>query len=361
MVAKNEVVGVAVDALQQPTYPVILFEEFFMKSSSFRCSRTGLVAVATLAMFTLLPHAAAQTDAYPSRPITLVAPTAPGSTTDLIARLLVPGLSRALGQPVIVENKAGVASAIGATAVAQAKPDGYTLLLAPAPALAVNQWLYKKLSYQPDKDFAPIILVGATPNVLVVHPSVTAKNLPELIALAKAKPGEITYASGGNGTTHHLCGELLRTSAGINITHVPYKSPAPALQDVLAGRVTMMCENLSNALAHVRAGTLRAIALTAKQRHPLAPEISTSLESGLPELDVGVWFGFVAPVGTPPAIIKRLNSEIATALREPGVAQRLDAVGVNLLADSPENFARFITSESTKWRKVVESSGAQID
>ena len=332
-----------------------------MKSSSYCSSRVGLAAVASFAMFTLSPHAAAQTDAYPSRPITIVAPTAPGSTTDLIARLLVPGLTRSLGVPVIVENKAGVASAIGATAVAQAKPDGYTLLLAPTPALAVNQWLYKKLSYQPEKDFTPIILVGATPNVLVVHPSVAAKNMPELIALAKAKPGEITYASGGNGTTHHLCGELLRSSAGINITHVPFKSPAPALQDVLAGRVTMMCDNISNALVHVRAGSLRAIALTAKKRHPLAPEISTSLESGLPELDVGAWFGFVAPVGTAPAIIKRLNSEIALALREPSVAQRLEGAGVNVLADSPESFARLITTESAKWRKVVESSGAQID
>jgi tripartite-type tricarboxylate transporter receptor subunit TctC len=320
-----------------------------------------LIATAAVSLLAASTQVFAQTEPYPSRPITIVAPTAPGSTTDLIARLLVPGLSRALGVPVIVENKAGVASAIGATAVAQSRPDGYTLLLAPAPALAVNQWLYKKLSYQPEKDFTPVILVGATPNLLVVHPSVAAKNLPELIALAKAKPGEITYASGGNGTTHHLCGELLRSSAAISITHVPYKSPAPALQDVLAGRVSMMCENLSNALVHVRAGTLRPIALTAGKRHALAPEIGTSREAGLPELDVGVWFGFVAPVGTPPAIVKRLNAEIAAALREPSVAQRLDAVGVNVLADSPESFGRFIATESARWRKVVESSGAQID
>lgn len=332
-----------------------------MNSSHRFPQRTGLMVAAALVLFVASPHVYAQSEPYPSRPITIVVPTAPGGTTDLIARLLVPVLSRSLGVPVIVENKAGVASAIGATAVAQAKPDGYTLLLAPAPALAVNQWLYKKLPYQPDKDFTPVILVGATPNLLVVHPSVVAKNLPELIALAKAKPNDITYASGGNGTTHHLCGELLRTSAAISITHVPYKSPAPALQDVLAGRVTMMCENLSNALVHVRAGTLRAIALTASKRHALAPEISTSREAGLPELDVGVWFGFVAPVGTPPAIVKRLNSEISAALREPSVAQRLDAVGVTVLAESPDSFGRFIAAESARWRKVVESSGAQVD
>jgi tripartite-type tricarboxylate transporter receptor subunit TctC len=304
---------------------------------------------------------AGQTDAYPARPITLVAPTAPGSTTDLIARLLAPVLSRSMGVPVIVENKAGVASAIGASAVAQAKPDGYTLLLAPAPALVINQWLYKKLAYNPEKDFVPIIAAASTPNLLVVHPSVPAKNLSELIALAKAKPGEITYASGGNGTSHHLCGEMLRTSASISITHVPYKSPAPALQDVLAGRVSMMCENLSNALTHVRAGTLRPIALTALQRHPQAADIATAHQSGLPDFVVGVWFGFVAPAGTSQAIIKRLNTEIAQAMREPSVVQRLESLGMETLADSPEHFARFIAAESIKWRKVVETSGAQID
>jgi tripartite-type tricarboxylate transporter receptor subunit TctC len=270
-------------------------------------------------------------------------------------------LSQSLGVAVIVENKAGAASAIGAAAVAQSKPDGYTLLLAPTPALSVNQWLYKKLTYNPEKDFVPIIAAASTPNLLLVHPSVPVKNLTELIALAKAKPNDLTYASGGNGTTHHLCGELLKSRASITLTHIPYKSPAPALQDVLAGRVSMMCENFSNALVHVRAGTLRPIALTARQRQPQAPDIATAHESGLPDFEVGVWFGFVAPVGTSAAIVARLNSEIAKALREPAVAQRLDSLGLTVLADTPERFARFIEVESAKWRKVVEISGAQID
>ncbi len=292
----------------------------------------------------------AQTDAYPNRPITLIAPTAPGGNADLIARLLAPILSKNIGVSVVVENKAGAASAIGATLVARAQPDGYTLLLAPTPALTVNQWLYKKLTYNPEKDFSPIIAVASTPNVLVVHPSVPVKNLAELIALAKAKPGDLTYASGGSGTTAHLCGEMLKTGAAISLTHVPYKSPAPALQDVLAGRVSLMCENLSSALA-----------ITNAKRNPLAPEIPTAQESGVSDFAIGVWFGFVAPTGTSTAIIKRLNTEFALALRDPHVAQRLESLGLESLADSPESFARFVASESVKWRKVVESSGAQID
>ncbi len=323
--------------------------------------RKLLMVLAAFAALAAPLAVTAQTDSFPARPITIVAPTAPGSSTDLIARLVGGAISKSMGVPVVVENKAGVAIAIGAKAVAQAKPDGYTLLLAPTPALAINQWLYKKLSYNPEKDFVPIIAAASTPNVPVVHPSVPVKNLAELLALAKAKPNDITYASGGNGTSHHLCGELLKMNASVSLTHVPYKSPAPTLQDVLAGRVSMMCENLSSALPHVRSGALRAIALTARQRHAMAPEIATAHESGLPDFEVGVWFGFVAPVGTPPTVIKRLNVEITQALRDPAVAQRLDAVGLAVLADSPESFARFITAESAKWRKVVEVSGAQID
>jgi tripartite-type tricarboxylate transporter receptor subunit TctC len=326
-----------------------------------RKSTLQTLALATLTALATVSPALAQSDTYPSRTISIVAPTAPGSTTDLLARLIAPLMSRAMGVPVIVDNKVGAASNIGAAAVAQAKPDGYTLLLTPPPPMAINQWLYKKLSYNPDKDFVPVIALASTPNVLVVHPSVPAHTMAELIALAKVKPNDITYASGGNGTTPHLCVELLKQSASISITHVPYKSPAPALQDVLAGRVSMMCENLSNALVHVRSGGLRAIAITASQRNSLAPEIATAHESGLPGFAVGAWFGMVAPAGTPAAVIKRLNTEISLALRDPSVAERLQATGLSVFADTPESFGRFIATESTKWRKVVETSGAQID
>ena len=330
-----------------------------------RCNPRDLLCAATAATvftsLTTLPAAQAQTSAFPIRPITIVAPTAPGSTTDLISRLLTPALQRTLGVPVIVENKVGAASAIGASAVAQAAPDGHTLLMAPPPVLSINQWLYRKLTYNPDKDFTPVIAVAATPNILVVHPSVSAQTLVELIALAKARPGQLTFASGGSGTTHHLCGELLKLSAGVSLTHVPYKSPAPALQDVIAGRVQLMCDNLSNAIPFLKTGQLRAIALTAKKRHPLAPDVPTTLEAGLPELEVGVWFGVVAPTGTPRPVIERLNAEITKALREPALIERFESIGLAILADTPESFGRLIVAESAKWRRVIELTGAQVD
>ena len=330
-----------------------------------RCNPRDLLCAATAATvftsLTTLPAAQAQSPAFPIRPITIVAPTAPGSNTDLIPRLLAPALQRTLGVPVIVENKVGAASAIGASVVAQAAPDGHTLLMAPPPVLSINQWLYRKLTYNPDKDFTPVIAVAATPNILVVHPSVSAQTLVELIALAKARPGQLTFASGGSGTTHHLCGELLKLSAGVSLTHVPYKSPAPALQDVIAGRVQLMCDNLSNAIPFLKTGQLRAIALTAKKRHPLAPDVPTTLEAGLPGLEVGVWFGVVAPTGTPRPVIERLNAEITKALREPALVERFESLGLTILADTPESFGRLIAAESAKWRRVIELTGAQVD
>jgi len=194
-----------------------------------------------------------------------------------------------------------------------------------------------------------------------VHPSVPVKDLKELIALAKAKPNTLSFASGGSGSTSHLCGELLKTSAGIDIVHVPYKGPAPALQDLLAGLVPLMCNNFSNVISHVRAGRLRAIALTAKIRHPQAPEVPTAQESGLPEFEVGNWYGFVAPSRTPKLVIDKLHAEFVKALRSPVVAERLDNLGLTIVADSPEQFGKFIAAESAKWRKVVEVSGARVD
>jgi len=299
--------------------------------------------------------------AFPSHPITLVCPVAPGSSADLIPRALAPLMSQSMGVPVLVENRTGANTAIGAAFVAKAEPSGHVLLMAPASALAVNQWLYKELAYNPEKDFAPITSAATTPNMWVVHPSVPVKDLKELIALAKAKPNTLSFASGGSGSTSHLCGELLKTSAGIDIVHVPYKGPAPALQDLLAGLVPLMCNNFSNVISHVRAGRLRAIALTAKIRHPQAPEVPTAQESGLPEFEVGNWYGFVAPSRTPKLVIDKLHAEFVKALRSPVVAERLDNLGLTIVADSPEQFGKFIAAESAKWRKVVEVSGARVD
>ena len=299
--------------------------------------------------------------AYPSRAITVVVPFPPGGTSDVLPRMIAPLLSRSLGVPVIIDNRPGASGAIGAAIVAKAKPDGHTLLLATPPILATNQWLYKDLAYSPEKDFATITNAASTPNIIVVHPSIPAKNLKEFIALAKSKPDELSFASGGNGTTHHLCGELLKTSANIKMQHIPYKGVGPAHQDLRSGRVPIMCENFSNAIPLVRAGTLRAIALTGKTRHPQAMDIPTANESGLPGFEAGVWFGFVAPAGTPKAVIDRLNTEIGTALRANELGERIAGLGLTIIADSPESFARFVTAESARWREVIKVSGARAD
>jgi len=319
-------------------------------------------AVMAAALAAVSGPAFAQQDAFPARPITIVVPFPPGSTADLVPRALAPLVSKSMGVAVVVENqRIGATGAIGAAHVAKAEPDGHTVLMAPSPVLTVHQWLYKTPLYDPEKDFAPVINAASTPNILVVHPSVPAKNLKELIALAKAKPNSLNFASGGNGSTHHLCAELLKTSAAIEMVHVPYKGPAPALQDVIAGRVPLMCDNFSNAIPHVRAGRLRAIALTAKTRRPQAPDIPTADESGLPGFEAGVWYSFVVPAATRKPVVEKLNAAFTTALRSPAIVERLDSLGLVFVPNSPEEFRQFIAAESAKWRKVVEASGAKVD
>lgn len=238
---------------------------------------------------------------------------------------------------------------------------GHTVLMAPSAILATNQWLYKDLQYDPQKDLVPVINAAATPNMMVVHPTLAVSSLNELITLAKAIPGSLSFASGGNGTTSHLCGELLKTTAKVDLLHVPYKGPAPAMQDLLAGRVPLMCDNFSNVITHVRSGRLRPVALTALKRHPQAPEVATADESGLPGFEVSVWYGFAAQAATPKPVVQKLNGEIARALRNPQVAERLDSLGLAIVADSPEDFARFVALESDKMRKLVQASGARVD
>jgi len=302
---------------------------------------------------------AAAQDKFPTRPITLVCPFQAGGVADAISRAVAPIMSESLRTPVIVDNRPGATGAIGASYVARAKPDGHTLLIVPNSVLAINQWVYKSLPYNPETDFTPVIDVGTSPNLLVVHPSVAADTLAELIALARKKP--LSFASAGNGSPQHLCGELLNVSAGIDLVHVPYKGAAPALQDVIAGHVPLMCNALSLVLPQVRAGRLRAIALAANARHPQAPEVPTAREAGLPGFESDVWFGFVAPAATPAAIVERLNVEIARALRTPAVAAPLQANGLTIVADSPREFGALIAAESAKWRRIVERAGVKAD
>jgi tripartite-type tricarboxylate transporter receptor subunit TctC len=302
---------------------------------------------------------AAAQDRFPSRPISLVSPFQPGGMTDVVPRVLAPLLSESLRTPVIVENRPGATGAIGAAHVAKAKPDGHTLLMVSTPVLATNQWVYKDLPYNPLTDFSAVINVGTTPNLLAVHPGLPARDVAELIALAKARP--LSFASAGNGSPQHLCGELLKLSAGIDLAHIPYKGAAPAQQDVVAGQVSLICNALSVMLPPVRAGRLRAIALTAKSRHPQASDIPTAHEAGLRGFEFEVWFGFVAPSATPDPILERLNAEFGRALRAPEIAARLEALGLTVVAGSPREFDAFIAAEAAKWRGIVERAGVKAD
>jgi tripartite-type tricarboxylate transporter receptor subunit TctC len=278
----------------------------------------------------------------------------------MIPRLLAPLLTKSLGVPIVVENRPGANGSIGAARVAQAAPDGYTLLMVTTGVLAINQWIYAKPLYAPEKDFAPIINAASTPNMIVVNPAVKASTLAELVSLAKAQPGTLTFASAGNGSTSHICGEALKVLGGIDIVHVPYQGPAPALQDVLGNRVSMICDNFSNVVEQVRAGNLKAIVVTAKTRSDQLPSVPASPESGIPELEAGIWYGFVAPAATPKPIVEKLNKAFGEALRDPAVVSKLQGVGLSIVADKPEEFRDFIAKESARMETIVRQSRAQI-
>jgi tripartite-type tricarboxylate transporter receptor subunit TctC len=298
---------------------------------------------------------------FPVRTVTIVVPFPPGSSSDLIPRALAPLMSQSMGVPVIVENRPGAGGNVGAALVARGDPSGHQVLMAPSAILATNQWLYKEPGYDPQKDLAPVINAATTPNMWVAHPDTPVKTIRDVVTQAKAKPGALAFASGGNGTTSHLCGELLKTTAKVDLLHVPYKGPAPALQDVIAGRVPLMCDNFSNVITHVRSGRLKAVALTAMKRHSQAPEVPTANESGLPGFEVGVWYGFAVPAASPRPVVQKLNAEISKALRDPRVGERLEQLGLAVVADSPEHFASFVAAESEKMRKLVQASGARVD
>lgn len=322
-------------------------------------TRRSFLAAAATAL--LAPGLAYPAD-FPSRPVTLVVPFAPGGPTDAMARTLANALKGALGQNVIVENKAGAGGNLGAEAVARAERDGHTLLFGTSGPLAINVSLYRKLNYDPLKSFAPVIQIGHLPNVLVVHPSVPARSVQELVAHGRANPGKLSYASSGNGASSHLAGVLFNNTAGTDFLHVPYKGTGPALTDLLGGQVTMTFTDVLTALPHIRSGKLRALGVTTASRSSALPEVPTVAEQGLAGFDVSVFFGIVAPAGTPRAAVDRLNKAFAEVLRQPDVRQTLQGQGLEMAAAAaPEQLAGFMQSEVTKWRGVVQSSGAQID
>lgn len=299
--------------------------------------------------------------AWPSKPIRWIVPFAPGGTTDILARTIAEKLTPALGKPVIVENNPGAGGSVGATQTAKAAPDGYTIMGGTISTHAINASLYKQLPYDPVKDFVPITLIARVPNLLVVNPEVPAKSVKELIALLKANPGKYTFASSGNGTSQHLSGELFKSMAGVDMQHIPYKGSPPALQDVVGGQVTMTFDNITTAWPLAKAGKLRALAVTTAKRSPIAPDVPTLAESGLAGYEVGSWQGVFAPAGTPPDVVKRLNTEIVKIINMPDVRAKLEALGAEPVGNSSDEFATIVKSEVAKWAKVVKESGAHVD
>jgi len=322
-----------------------------------RCAALSLTA--TLAI--LAPHAAAAADAYPAKPVRFVVAFPPGGGTDIIARSIAQKLAERIAQQVVVDNRPGAGGNIGTDMVAKSAPDGYTLLMGSAGPLAINASLFGKMPFDPIKDLAPVTLAASTPNVLVVHPALRAATLKELIALAKARPGEINFASSGHGTPAHLAGELFNLMAGVKMVHVPYKGAAPALADLLGGQVQIMFSTMPPALPHVRDGKLRALAVTSAKRSPAAPELPTVDETALPGFEANTWHGVVVPAGTPGAIVARLNREIVAILHLPDVVERFSSQGAEALGSTPEEFAAYIKSETLKWAKVVRDSGAKAE
>jgi tripartite-type tricarboxylate transporter receptor subunit TctC len=321
----------------------------------------NIIIAAAVAIGAAIGAPAGASAQYPERTITIIVPFPAGSTSDLIPRLLGPLAAKTLGTSVVIENQPGANGSVGAARVAKAEPDGYTLLTVTTGVLAINQWIYAKPLYSPERDFAPILNVASTPNILVVNQSVNASTLQELVALAKAKPGSLSFASAGFGSTSHICGEALKVAGEIDLVHVPYQGPAPAIQDVLGGRVSMICDNLSNVVQYVQSGTLKPIAVTAKERSPQLPNVPTSQEAGYPDVEAGIWYGIVAPARTPKEIIDKLNGAFTKALRDPGVGAKLEGLGMKVSGQEPEAFKEFIAQESGRMKNIVTRSGARIE
>lgn len=328
--------------------------------TKFNALITGIV----VAMMTLTARAqpAGQTAAstYPNKPVKVVVPYPAGGPTDIVARVVFQQVSEATGQQFVIDNRAGAGGNIGAEAVAHAPADGYTLLVA-TTAHAINMSLFSGLRYDVVKDFAPVSLLTQGPLVLVATPSFPANNVRELIALAKAKPDTLNFASSGNGQSTHLSGELFNSMSGVKLSHVPYKGSAPALTDVISGQVPLMFDTMLSAMPFVNSGKLKALAVTSSRRSPVAPNVPTIGESGLPGYEVFAWNGLLAPAGTPKAVVARLSEELKKAMQLPQVKEKFSAQGFTATWDTPEYFGNFLQDEVEKWTKTVKASKAKID
>jgi tripartite-type tricarboxylate transporter receptor subunit TctC len=321
---------------------------------------TGIVLAAAASALLMSVNATVQAQDYPTRPVRFVVPYVPGGGVDFVGRTLAQKLSESWAHSVIVDNRPGGGTNIGSELVARSAPDGHTLLVGGVPNTA-NVALYKKLPYDVVKDFAPVSQLDTAPNVLAVHPSVPAKSVRELIALAKARRGALTYASAGIGSSNHLSGELFRTMAGVDIVHVPYKGGGAAVTDLLGGQVSMYFGTTPSTMPHVRTGKLRALGVTTAKRTPAAPDVPTIAESGLPGYEQSAWHGLLAPAGTPEAIITKLHAEVVRALRSKDVAERFAVQGIDVIGSSPAEFAAFIKQDLAKYEKLVKTAGIRID
>ncbi|HEX9461780.1 MAG TPA: tripartite tricarboxylate transporter substrate binding protein [Alphaproteobacteria bacterium] len=321
-------------------------------------TRRGVLSTGLAALF-CRPTLAA--DAYPAHPLRFIVPQPPGGGNDALARVIAQKLAEQLGQQVVVDNRGGASGMIAAQMAAKSPPDGYTLFLGQTQTLAVNPHLYSDIAYDPQRDFAPISLIASIPLVLLVHPSVPARSVTELVSLAMASPGRINFASAGNGSGAHLAGELFKLMTRTDITHVPYKGTGPALTDLLAGQVQMFFSTLPSAVPHIQAGTVRALAVTGPTRSPALPDIPTVAEAGVPGFAVALHYGILTTAGTPQPVVARLNQEIRRVLQDPTVENRLAGEGAEPLTSTPEEFAADIAAELAKWGQVVRESGAHID
>ncbi len=314
-----------------------------------------------LAAAALCVAGAAAAQAWPNRPLKMIVPFPPGGAVDILGRAISQKLSDATGQPVVVDNRAGAGGAVGSEAAAKSPNDGYTLLMGSTSTISINPALVSKPTYDPQHDFTPVSQVAFIPHLLVLSATVPASNLREFIAYARANPGKLNYGSAGNGTPHHIAGEMFKQLAGVDMVHVPYKGTGPALNDMLAGQLSFMSVEVLAALPHVRAGKLRALGIATASRSEVAPEIPTAAEAGLPGFEVTAWYGVFAPAASPPAAVQRVAAEIAKAVREADFRERLANLGATPVGSSPEEFAKFLRVENVRWANAVRASGAKLD
>ena len=332
-----------------------------MSNSLSLTRRRSLQTLAATALFALGAAPAMAQAPYPSKPITMVVPFSAGGTTDILARVVGQALSTELGQSIIIDNRPGAGGNIGGQAAARAAGDGYTLFMGTVGTHAINEALYKKMPFDPVKDFAPLTRVANVPNLLVAHPSQPFKTVKEMMTYAKANPGKLNFGSSGSGSSIHLSGELFKSMTHLDMVHVPYKGSAPAITDLLGNQIAIMFDNMPSAIQHVRSGKLRPIAVTTAKRSPELPDIPTIAEAGVPGYEAMSWFGLFAPAATPKPVLDMLNAALVKVLNQPDVKKKIAEQGGDVVAETPEQFAAFIKAETAKWGKVVKDSGATVD